>query len=170
EYLPVIKIAELRRGVTESSGKASPTIPNKYIIDDGDVLFSWSGSLEVVIWCGGRGALNQHLFKVTSANYPKWFYYLWTKAHLSDFQAVAASKATTMGHIQRHHLTAAKVLVPPPDLVSSMTSILEPLLERIVANNLETRTLSTMRDVLLPTLLSGEVRVRDAEHIVEELM
>ena len=77
DYLPVIKIRELRQGVTSSTDKASINIPEKYIVYDGDILFSWSGTLEVVMWCNGKGALNQHLFKVSSENYPKWFYYFW---------------------------------------------------------------------------------------------
>ncbi|MBV9790949.1 MAG: restriction endonuclease subunit S [Chloroflexi bacterium] len=170
DYLPVIKIAELRKGVTESSGKASPNIEAKYIVDDGDILFSWSGSLEVVVWCGGRGALNQHLFKVTSAQYPRWFYYLWTKEHLPEFQSIAAGKATTMGHIQRHHLTAATTRVPPPHVLKSMTNIIEPLLMHIVNNNIASRTLAATRDALLPKLLSGEVRVREVEKMIEEIM
>ncbi|RLG25602.1 hypothetical protein DRN85_05445 [Methanosarcinales archaeon] len=99
-YLPMIKIRELRQGITESSDKTSSTILADYIITDGDLLFSWSGSLEIRIWCGGRGALNQHLFKVTSEKYPKWFYYFWIKRYLPEFRHIAAGKATTMGHIQ----------------------------------------------------------------------
>jgi type I restriction enzyme, S subunit len=79
DYLPVIKIRELRQGITDSSDKASVNIPNQYIVNNGDILFSWSGSLEVVIWYNGKGGLNQHLFKVSSKKYPKWFYYFWTK-------------------------------------------------------------------------------------------
>jgi type I restriction enzyme S subunit len=156
--LPVIKIAQLRAGSTEGGDRANLNIPPEYIVHDGDVLFSWSGSLEVEIWCGGPGALNQHLFKVTSHNSPKWFYFLWTRHHLADFRAVAASKATTMGHIQRHHLTAAKVLVPPKDLLNAMSAIFDPLLSQFIANNLECGTLAASRDALLPKLLSGEVR------------
>jgi len=73
--LPVIKIAQLRAGNTDGADRASADLEPYYIVDDGDILFSWSGSLECVLWAGGRGALNQHLFKVTSVNYPKWFYY-----------------------------------------------------------------------------------------------
>lgn len=167
EYLPVIKIAELRRGVTESSGKASPNIDKMYIVEDGDILFSWSGSLEVCIWCGGRGALNQHLFKVTSQNYPKWFYYQWIKHHLPEFQAIAAGKATTMGHIQRYHLSAASVVIPPGDKLERMDMEMTPILKRIIHNNLESRTLTATRDSLLPKLLSGEIWVKDAEKFVE---
>ena len=157
--LPVIKIAQLRAGHTESADRCGTNFPPQYIIEDGDVLFSWSGSLEVEIWCGGRGALNQHLFKVTSAHFPKWFYYLWTRYHLADFQNTAANKATTMGHIQRHHLREAKVFVPPPALMETMNKQFAPLLDKLIANRLETRTLATLRDALLPKLLSGELRV-----------
>ena len=167
DYLPVIKIAELRRGVTESSGKASPYIDNEYIIEDGNVLFSWSGSLEVCIWCGGRGALNQHLFKVTSAYYPKWFYYFWIKYHLPEFQAIASGKATTMGHIQRYHLSNAFVAIPPQEELDQLDKVITPLVEHMVANNLKSRTIVEIRDVLLPKLLSGEIRVEDAEKFVE---
>ncbi len=111
--LPVIKIAQLRKGDAVDSGKCSSDLGEEYVIQDGDVLFSWSGSLLVDTWTGGRGALNQHLFKVTSGKYEKWFFYLWTKRHLDEFQAIAESKATTMGHIQRRHLSEAMVLVPP---------------------------------------------------------
>jgi len=160
EFLPVIKIAQLRTGNTDGADRASVNIPQAYVVEDGDVLFSWSGSLEVVLWCGGRGALNQHLFKVTSDKFPKWFYYLWTKQHLPEFQAIAADKATTMGHIQRHHLSEAAVLIPPHNKMKAMDARMSPLIEKIIANNLESRTLNELRDALLPKLLSGAVRVR----------
>jgi type I restriction enzyme S subunit len=93
--LPVIKIAQLRSGSTAGADEASAELDPDYIVNDGDVLFSWSGSLECVVWTGGRGALNQHLFKVTSSQFPKWFYYLWIQQHLENFRHIAASKATT---------------------------------------------------------------------------
>lgn len=103
--LPVVKIAQLRSGDTEGADQASAELGVEYIVEDGDVLFSWSGTLECVLWAGGRGALNQHLFKVTSKTYPKWLYYLGVLQHLEDFRQIAAGKATTMGHIQRRHLS-----------------------------------------------------------------
>lgn len=167
DYLPVIKIAELRRGITDSTDRATATLDPKYVVSDGDVLFSWSGSLEVVLWTGGRGALNQHLFKVTSTQFPKWFYYLWTTAHLPEFQRIAAGKATTMGHIQRYHLAAALVLAPPSRTLQAMTRWIEPFLDRLISNNIESRTLATVRDALLPKLLSGEIRAKEAQPIAE---
>jgi len=168
--LPVIKIAQLRRGDTLGADLASSAIKPEYVVQNGDVLFSWSGSLEVELWCGGEGALNQHLFKVTSLEYPKWFYYLWTKHHLESFRQTAASKATTMGHIQRGHLSAAKVVVSSDVVLDSADGILSPLIDRIVSNALQAQTLSTLRDTLLPRLISGQLRLPEAQAAAEEAL
>jgi len=163
--LPVIKIAQLRKGDSYGADLCSANLPTDYIIQDGDVLFSWSGSLEVEIWCGGAGALNQHLFKVTSHRFKKWFFFLWTLHHLNDFRLIAADKATTMGHIQRKHLSDARVLIPSKPLMDSMDNLMDPLVERVVSCRLESRTLAALRDTLLPKLISGELRVPDVERI-----
>ena len=158
--LPVIKIREMKQGITESTDRCSNEIPTQYIIQDGDVLFSWSGSLEVVIWSGGKGALNQHLFKVSSEKYPEWFYYLATKHHLSTFKSIAESKTTTMGHIQREHLKQATIFTPPKELFDKYDNTLSPLIEKKIKNNYQIRRLTQLRDTLLPKLMSGEVRVK----------
>src|ERR1019366_8329464 len=135
--LPVIKIAQLRKGDTVGADRCNSDLPPEYVVQDGDVLFSWSGSLEVELWCGGSGALNQHLFKVTSPEFPKWFYYLWTLYHLDEFRLIAADKATTMGHIQRGHLTAAKVFIPPRPLLDAMTRTISPIIDHLIAKRIE---------------------------------
>jgi len=165
--LPVIKIAQLRQGSTEGADLARQNIPDAYIIENGDVLFSWSGTLAVSLWQGGRGALNQHLFKVTSRLYPKWFYLYWVKHYLPEFQQIAAGKATTMGHIQRHHLTAAKVAMPPSTVVQALDKIMSPLVEKMLANGIQSHSLTATRDALLPKLLSGEVRAATVEEGME---
>lgn len=170
ESLPVIKIAQLRAGNTIGSDRASSRLKSEYIVQDGDVLFSWSGTLEVEIWCGGVGALNQHLFKVTSAEVPKWFYYLATRHFLPGFREIAAHKATTMGHIQRRHLTEARLALPPPALMIKLGEILGPLLQRRIANSLQARELSALRDTLLPRLISGQLRLPEAQAQLEEAL
>ncbi len=159
DYLPAIKIKELNSGITDATDRINRQIPEKYVIKDGDILFSWSGSLQVVIWQHGEGALNQHLFKVSSEKYPKWFYYLWLLHHLQDFRIIAANKATTMGHIQRHHLDQAEVVVPDEETLKRADILLSPMLNKIILNNAQVRQLSTLRDALLPRLMSGEIRV-----------
>jgi type I restriction enzyme S subunit len=158
DFLPVIKIRELRQKDTTNSDKASSAIPAKYIIHNGDVLFSWSGTLMVDFWTNGKGALNQHLFKVTSNQFPKWFYYLWTKHHLSEFIKIAESKATTMGHIQRQHLSDAKVVIP--NEINNFSVIIEPFITKIINNRIESFELIQLRDSLLPKLISGELEVK----------
>ena len=158
--LPVLKIKELRQGSCDDSSELySLRIKPEYIIHDGDVIFSWSGSLLVDIWCGGTCGLNQHLFKVTSDIYDKWFYYLWTAHHLARFIAIAADKATTMGHIKREELAKAEVLIPCEEDYTSLTSIMQPIFELIISNRIEARKLAALRDELLPKLMSGEIDV-----------
>jgi len=164
--LPVIKIAELRSGVTANSNRASLDVPQKYMIEDGDFLFSWSGSLLAKFWTEGRGALNQHLFKVSSADFPAWFFSQWVWHHLEEFQSIAASKATTMGHIQRGHLSAAMTICPPKGTLAALGQVMQPLQDRVLSNLLESRTLVQTRDLLLPKLMSGEIRVREAERAI----
>lgn len=159
QALPVIKIAQLRTEETSGADQASADLADAYIVNDGDVLFSWSGSLACVLWAGGRGALNQHLFKVTSTKYPKWFYWLWILHYLEEFQAIAADKATTMGHIQRRHLSEARVLLPPEPLLLEMDKHFRPLVDQIVLLKIESKMLATYRDSLLPKLISGEIRL-----------
>jgi len=167
QSLPVIKIAELRGGITPKSGRASKAVPEKYIIKDGDFLFSWSGSLLAKFWTGGEGALNQHLFKVTSNHFPRWFYALWVQHHMPAFQHIAASKATTMGHIQRSHLSAANAVCPPPGAIHAMGLIIDPMISRTIQNELESRTLAATRDLLLPKLMTGEIRIQGAQEVLE---
>ena len=161
--LPVIKIAELRGGLTDKSNRAATDLPERFIVRDGDFIFSWSGSLMAKVWTEGAGALNQHLFKVTSIAYPQWFFARWVLHHMPEFQSIAASKATTMGHIQRGHLSSAATVCPPETLLNEMSQVMGPLWERTIHNDLENRTLAETRDYLLPRLMSGEVRVGDVQ-------
>ena len=160
--LPVLKIKELRQGSCDASSElCSPSIKPEYIIHDGDVVFSWSGSLLVDLWCGGTCGLNQHLFKVTSEKYPKWFYYAWTAHHLARFVAIAADKATTMGHIKREELAKAEVAIPDAASMERIGGILQPMYDLIISNRIENRKLAALRDTILPQLMSGEMDVSD---------
>ena len=160
--LPVLKIKELRQGSCDASSElCSPSIKPEYIVHDGDVIFSWSGSLLVDLWCGGTCGLNQHLFKVTSEKYPKWFYYAWTAHHLARFVAIAADKATTMGHIKREELAKAEVVIPDAASMERIGGILQPMYDLIISNRIENRKLAALRDTILPQLMSGELDVGD---------
>lgn len=160
--LPVLKIKELRQGSCDANSElCSPSIKPEYIVHDGDVIFSWSGSLLVDFWCGGTCGLNQHLFKVTSNEYAKWFYFAWTNHHLQKFAAIAADMATTMGHIKREDLAKAEVLIPSQSDYDRIGGILAPLYDLVIANRIENRKLASLRDELLPQLMSGQLDVSE---------
>ena len=162
--LPVLKIKELRQGICDANSElCSPSIKSEYIIHDGDIIFSWSGSLLVDILCGVTCGLNQHLFKVTSNNYDKWFYYLWTAHHLDRFIAVAADKATTMGHIKREELEKAEVIIPSKCDYKRISTLIKPLFDLIISNRIENRKLTALRNTLLPKIMSGEIDVSDIQ-------
>ena len=162
--LPVLKIKELRQeSCDDSSDLCSPNIKTEYIVNNGDVIFSWSGSLIVDFWCGGTCGLNQHLFKVTSTKYDKWFYYAWTKYHLARFIEVAVDKATTMGHIKRDELQKAEVFIPSDEDYNILGSKLQPMYDLIIANRIESQKLATLRNELLPKLIYGELDVSNIE-------
>ena len=156
--LPVLKIKELGQGSCDnSSDRCSSSIPTHYVIKDGDIIFSWSGTLLVDYWCGGICGLNQHLFKVSSNEYPGWFIYFWTKYHLERFQRIAQDKAVTMGHIRRTDLEQAEVMIPANDSMNSIDAEISPLMEEYVKRRVENRKLQEVRDGILPQLMSGTV-------------
>lgn len=160
DSLPVLKIKELGQGFCGTdSDRCSCNIKDECKIHNGDVIFSWSGTLLVDVWCGGDCGLNQHLFKVTSKEYPKWFYYYWTKHHLQEFIHIAKDKAVTMGHIKRGHLEEAMVAIPDNDSMEKAHELFEPILSKMISLRLESSRLSTLRDTLLPRLMSGEIEV-----------
>lgn len=160
DSLPVLKIKELGQGFCGTdSDRCSCNIKDECKIHNGDVIFSWSGTLLVDVWCGGDCGLNQHLFKVTSKDYPKWFYYYWTKHHLQEFIHIAKDKAVTMGHIKRGHLEEAMVAIPDNDSMEKAHELFEPILSKMISLRLENSRLSLLRDTLLPRLMSGELEV-----------
>ena len=159
-HLPVLKIKELRQGFCDDTSEICiDDISDDFIADDGDIIFSWSGTLLVDIWCGGKCGVNQHLFKVTSEKYNKWFFYFWIKRHLAEFIRIAKDKAVTMGHIKRGHLTNALVVVPNEKTMQNADKIFTPIIDKIIEAKIESKRLASLRDTLLPRLMSGELIV-----------
>lgn len=168
DKLPVIKIKELKNGfVDDSSAFCTHSIPDKVKIFNGDIVFSWSATLLVDIWTGGPAGLNQHLFKVTSDKFQKWFYYYWTSFHNKNFIEIAKDKATTMGHINRKHLKEAKVFIPEEKVLQKLDYQMSLYLKEIVNINLQNKSLAELRDTLLPKLMSGEIELPDELEVDE---
>ena len=161
DYIPVIKIREMMNGFSKDTEKARLDIPIEAVVERGDILFSWSATLEVIIWGKERGALNQHIFKVTSDTYPKSFIYFELKSYLKVFKAIAELRKTTMGHITQDHLKQAKIVVPPIELISKLDAKLQPIMlkQQILEN--QNQELTQLRDWLLPMLMNGQVKVEN---------
>jgi type I restriction enzyme S subunit len=159
KVLPVVKIKEMHEGFSASTEYVRPDIPKKAIIENGDVLFSWSASLEVKLWTGGKSALNQHIFKVESEKYPKSFYYFQLINYLEHFKMIADKRKTTMGHITQDHLEQSRIALPPRPLSEQLETIIAPIFNKIITNDVENQTLSGFRDWLLPMLMNSQVKV-----------
>ncbi len=168
DYLPVIKIREMREGITEYTEKVRKDIPEKLIVNDGDVLFSWSASLEVMIWSGGQGGLNQHIFKVTSEEYPKSFYYFQLLGYLQHFTMMANLRKTTMGHITQEHLKQSRIAIPPMEIINKLDKVLNPIQSKQLILKQQNLHLSKLRDWLLPMLMNGQVKVKEGYRMGEE--
>ena len=162
--LPVLKIRELGQGYCGSDAeRCRSDIDESVTIHDGDLVFSWSGTLLLDFWAGGDAGLNQHLFKVTSEAYPSWFYFMWTKQHMRRFIALAKDRATTMGHIKRSALQESEVLIPPANTMIELTERMQPIVDEMIGLKVQSRKLGELRDALLPKLMSSEVDVSEVE-------
>ena len=156
--LPVIKIREMHDGISSDTEEVSPNIPESVKVYNGDVLFSWSASLEVMLWACGLGGLNQHIFKVTSANdFPKSFYYFQLLNYVDVFKKMAEARKTTMGHITQDHLQQSTIAIPDnKDIVDKFEKRISPIFAQMVKLQEEIQQLSKQRDELLPLLMNGQ--------------
>lgn len=161
DFLPVIKIREMNEGVSSNTERAKTNIPKEAIIDDGDILFSWSATLEIKIWSQGKGALNQHIFKVTSSEYPKYFFYFELLNYLKHFKMIADLRKTTMGHITQDHLKQAYICIPSQLLLEKMERIVTPIFQKMLITQKQNHHLAQLRDFLLPMLMNGQVSVAE---------
>lgn len=160
QTLPVIKIKEMHDGITAETEQVSENIPSKHKIFDGDILFSWSATLEVIYWYGGSGGLNQHIFKVNPKSYfPKEYVYEQLSSYIVNFVKMAEARKTTMGHITTDHLEQSKIPLPPEFLIKQFKEKVYPIHLKIGQTKQENRELTKLRDWLLPMLMNGQARV-----------
>ena len=159
--LPVIKIREMHDGISVDTEEVTSNIPESVKVYNGDVLFSWSASLEVMLWAYGLGGLNQHIFKVTSANdFPKSFYYFQLLDYVDVFKKMAEARKTTMGHITQDHLQQSTIAIPDnKDIADKFEELISPIFKQIVKLQEEISNLTKQRDELLPLLMNGQITI-----------
>ncbi len=159
--IPVIKIKEMHEGISESTEYVKEDIPEKNIINDGDILFSWSATLETMIWSGGKGGLNQHIFKIIPRGYAKYYVYMQLSAYIVNFIHMAEARKTTMGHITTDHLQQSRIAIPPKKIVDMYDERTQDFFDKIICDNKQNRELVFLRDFLLPLLMNGQVRFKE---------
>ena len=160
EKLPVIKIREMHDGVTADTEFVKSDIPEKVIVNPGDLLFSWSASLEVMMWNGVKGGLNQHIFKVTPKEYFSLYYvYFQLKDYIGNFKRMAEARKTTMGHITTDHLNQSRIAIPDEETMKRFSSQITPLFKKQLVNSQQIEALTTQRNTLLPLLMNGQIVV-----------
>jgi type I restriction enzyme S subunit len=159
---PILRIKELNSGLSEATPYAEIDADDDNLARHHDLLFSWSGTLDVYRWDGPESLINQHIFKVVPNNgYPLWLVEYWARQHLEPFRVIAKDKAVTMGHIRREDLSSAQVSVPDADALGQARELVDPMDRMRGAIAVENRHLAAIRDTLLPKLVSGEIRVPD---------
>lgn len=159
--LPVIKIREMHDGISVDTEEVTSNIPESVKVYNGDVLFSWSASLEVMLWAYGLGGLNQHIFKVASANdFPKSFYYFQLLDYVDVFKKMAEARKTTMGHITQDHLQQSTIAIPDnKDIADKFEELISPIFKQIVKLQEEISNFIKQRDELLPLLMNGQITI-----------
>jgi len=165
----VLRIAELNSGIGNSTVYNDIDVDDRHLARPGDLLFAWSGSLTVHRWFRPEAIVNQHIFKVLPMTAPLWVVNGALRRKLADFKGIAADKATTMGHIQRHHLDQ-EVLVPTSLNISANDNAMTALWNRALQAERESLHLAHVRDTLLPLLMSGRLLVKDAEHVAAQVI
>lgn len=164
----IIKISELNSGVSAASKFSSVDARPDRIADPGDILFSWSATLDVFRWVGAQALINQHIFKVIpSKGVPAWLVYSKLAEAMPTFQKIAADRATTMGHIKKAHLSQVDVPLFDDAELAKRDSAGQALWEKHMAVSLEADTLRRTRDALLPELVTGRLRIRDVDDFLE---
>lgn len=96
---------------------------------------------------------------------PYYAYFLLQRIDFSVFNAGSAVPT-----LNRNHIHSLPTIIPPLYVIETFTSIVEPMLKRLKINEHESNALAALRDTLLPKLLSGELRVPQAETILEQTL
>lgn len=159
--IPVIKIKEMHEGISDNTEFVREDIPEKNIVNDGDILFSWSATLETMIWTGGKGGLNQHIFKIIPKEYAKYYVYMQLSAYIINFVHMAEARKTTMGHITTDHLKQSRIALPTKKITDMYDEKVQGIFNKMICNSRQNRELILLRDFLLPLLMNGQVGFKD---------
>ncbi len=165
EGLPIIKISELKNGITSQTKFTTKKMDQKCRITNGEILFSWSGSpdtsIDIFLWTEGEGWLNQHTFRIIpQKTEEKEFLFFLLKNYKKDFIEIARNKQTTgLGHVTSKDLKNMYIPFPSQEITKLFRDVAGSIFSQIFYNSLEHHNLSNIRDLLLPKLMSGKIKI-----------
>ena len=166
--LPIVKIKELKNGVTSDTPRYhGADVSKKYYVGDGSVLFSWSADLKAYVWASGPALLNQHLFDVLPHEVSPLFIFHSLNERMDEFRARA--QGTTMKHIKRSALGEVKIALPKNRLRDQFEGLVRPMLDLQLNLSKQNRALREARDLFLPRLVSGELDVSELDLGLERI-
>jgi type I restriction enzyme S subunit len=135
----------------------------------GTVLLSSRAPIGYVAVTETPVAVNQgFIAMVCEGPVPNHYVRMWTQQNMDAIEARA--NGTTFLEVSKSNFRSLPILVPPAQICSTFTQVVRPLHERVVTNLKESETLAVLRESLLPKLISGEIRVKQAEQQVEAVL
>ena len=151
---PIIKITELKGGISGQTKFTQQTFDDSVCVRPGDLLFSWSGQPETSIdafwWRGPEGWLNQHVFRVTpELGLDVTFFYYLLRYLKPNFVRIARNKQTTgLGHVTKRDLKNLRVAAPDSSEQRAIAHVLGTLDDKIELNRRMNETLEAMARAL----------------------
>lgn len=151
---PVVKIAEIKDGISGQTKFTDQEFDESVRIRSGDLLFSWSGqpetSIDVFWWRGPEGWLNQHIFRVTtSAAIDTTFFYYILRYLRPNFVAIARNKQTTgLGHVTKHDLERIEAAYPSLPEQRAIARVLGSIDDKIELNRRMNETLEAIASAI----------------------
>lgn len=164
--LPLIRIRDLSR--------QAPTVyttqehPKGYLITPGDLIVGMDGEFRAHIWCGPKSWLNQRVCCFSpKKGIPRSFIHYSLIAPLQYFEKTKTG--TTVIHLGKEDIDTIRIVYPPEALLKAFGTTIDAVDSQFVANAQQSRILTSIRDTLLPKLISGELRIKDAEKLVSTI-
>jgi type I restriction enzyme S subunit len=161
---PLIRIRDLKTYTSQIWTTESR--PKESIVQAGDVVVGMDAEFRPTIWLGAPGLLNQRVCRVRCKAAGSAFVRETLRIPLAEIENYKS--ATTVIHLNKADLARSTIVVPAPDALTEFELLAEPLLARRVASAYERQRLMATRDALLPALMSGRLRVNDAERPIED--
>ena len=153
---PIIRIRDLKEQAFVTF--TTEEHPKGHLIQPGDIVVGMDGEFRPYIWGNEPAWLNQRVC-IFESNRPKGkAFVLYTiKPLLNKIEQTQV--ATTVIHIGKKDFDAFEIVLPDEAMLDSFDSITAPMVEIIVNNSLQNKSLAVLRDTLLPKLMSGELDV-----------